>query len=134
MKRIRPISVLLVCLALLSTGVIDAAAEKKDGSEAQTSFTFKNTEAVAAHGLHVILSRNAHVVTTGADGAAGPFRDIRGNGTSHIILANPQDPIPTGGDASAVTLTFRGQKKQIAVKKYWWVSALQKPLGKKHKV
>jgi hypothetical protein len=109
------------------------AAKKGSGYNAQIHYTFANGEQVAPQGLVVALSAEATVVTD-AEGAAGPFRNVRGNGTAKITLTNASTPITAaGGENSSVELVFRTQKKKLAVSSWWWIDERGKRIGQKQK-
>jgi hypothetical protein len=96
--RIVPVVAVAVGLFLVLPG---AEAKKKHEASynAQASYTFENTEPAEAYGLVIALSADAEVVTDPSTGAAGPFGNVSGNGTSKITLTNPESPIPGAAPA-----------------------------------
>lgn len=133
MKRLVLVTVLAVAVVLLSAPTdCVAAAQKIKAYKGQAGMTFVNAEAAPAHGLHVTLSGKAVVVTDDATGAAGPFRDVRGNDSNHVILANPADPIAGGGEGK-VELTFRSYQSKLKITGWWWVDGKGKRIGQKQK-
>lgn len=127
----RPAAVLAgaTCLALLLTPSVGAGGKDKPYN-AQITHTFVNEEELPAQGLHVSLSGHAIVVTEDETGQAGPFGNIRGNGTGSIVLTSPEAPVVPGDE---VRLTFRSQKGKLKIAKWWWVDEKGKPVGEKKK-
>ena len=120
-----------VLFALIAVGV-GTHAEKDNRVEERkstASYKFVNASEQAAHGLHVKLSSPAIVVTT-EDGKAGPFGNVSGNDTSHIVLGNPGDAISAG---DTVELSFKSYKKQLRATGWWWVDERGKRVGDKQK-
>jgi len=133
MKRLRFAAVSVIALALLLAPVCTlAAAQKIKAYKGQAGRTFVNTEPVPADGLHVTLSGKGDVVTDNATGAAGPFRNVRGNDTNHVIMTNPKDPIAGEGEGK-VELMFRTYQKKLEITGWWWVDQNGKRIGKKQK-
>jgi hypothetical protein len=131
--RYRLIAILAVvtCLAVSS---VQAGPKKVKAYDSQTSHTFANVEQTTAQGLHIVLTADAIVVTDDQTGAAGPFRNVRGNGSTTIILTNAESPIAAaGGDGSSVPLVFRSYKSKLAIKTWWWLDEKGKRIGKKQK-
>lgn len=132
-SQYRPIIVLAIigCLAFSGTAT---AAKKVKAYNAQTTYTFENAGETQAYGLHVVLSSEAIVVTDEATGAAGLFKDVKGNGTAAIVMTNPESPITAvSGDNTSVELVFRSYKSKLSVKTWWWVDQKGKRIGKKQK-
>jgi hypothetical protein len=118
-------------LALCLWPALQAVAQ--GGSyQVQFSYTFTNEETEPVVGLVVQLSKPAEIMLD-ENGHAGPFKNIKGNGSKKIIVTNPGAVIPASGDGNKVELTFRTQKKQLEVSKWWWLDAKGKPIGKKKK-
>jgi hypothetical protein len=86
---------------LLFLPTVQAKKKHEASYNAQASYTFENAEPTAAHGLVIALSAPAEVVTDPSTGAAGPFGNVGGNGTSKITLTNPTSPIPGTAPADA---------------------------------
>jgi hypothetical protein len=132
MRPIRGALIAVVGLGLMIPGVGDATAGKDSVDyESQASYTFVNEEGVSAHGLHVVLSKEGWVVTHPETGYAGPFRDIRGNGTEHLKLSNPRQPVPSDGEESELEIRFRSSSPKLQVKKWWWVDERDTLIGEK---
>lgn len=162
MRTARIVSIAAVVLALaLFLPTTEAKKRHETSYNAQASYTFTNAEPAPAHGLMISLSAAAEVVTEPSSGAAGPFGNVSGNGTSKITLTNPSSPIPgtapeaapaegegeegeaeegaavesgaEAGEAGSVRLVFRTSKKKIEVKSWWWLDERGKRLGQKQK-
>jgi hypothetical protein len=132
MRPFRGALIVVVSLGLMIPGVGDAIAGKEAVDyESQASYTFVNEEGVPAHGLHVVLSKAGQVVTHPETGYAGPFRDIQGNGTEHLKLSNPRQPVPSNGEESEFEIRFRSSSSKLQVKKWWWVDEQGKLIGEK---
>jgi hypothetical protein len=126
------IAVILTCLLAICLAVSPALSDKKvKVYKAQTTHSFVNSETEPAFGLKVVLSGAGEVLTDDETGQAGPFRDIGGNGSSNLEMANPTDPIEPGSDA--FDLVFGTYKKQIKIVNWWWMDAKGKKIGKKNK-
>jgi hypothetical protein len=137
MSKIRCLWIAVLALALIGT-VSPALAKTKKMKvtpyDAQITYEFANSATAPAHGLVVELSANGVVTTQEETGAAGPFRNVRGNGTSQITLTNPTALIDAaGGKNSSVELTFRSYKGKLSVKSWWWLDANGKRVGDKQK-
>ena len=118
---------LTVCLA-----ASPALGDKKPKAyKAQTTHSFVNNEAEPAFGLKVELSSAGEVKTESQSGKAGPFRDIRGNGTGSVELTNAESPIEPGNET--FDLVFGTYSKKIKVKSWWWTNAKGKRIGEKKK-
>jgi len=132
MKAFRGALIAVVGLGLMIPGLGDATAGKESVDyESQASYTFVNEEGVPAHGLHVVLSKEGRVVTHPETGYAGPFRDIRGNGTDHLKLSNPREPVPSSGEESEFEIRFRSSSPKLQIKKWWWVDERGELIGAK---
>lgn len=130
MKRLNLATALAVLLVLLVAPIGTVEASKK--VSAKVGMTFVNTEAVPAHGLHVTLSGPSEVLTDAETGAAGPFRNVQGDGTNHVIMTNPAEPIAGEGEGK-VDLSFTASKKKLEITGWWWVDEKGKRIGKKQK-
>ena len=127
------VSSLLAVALVASLGTVRADKPVKLKSyKGQAGKTFVNEEAVPAHGLHVTLSGKGEVITNDETGYAGPFRDVRDNDSKHLILTNPKEPIPGGGEGQ-VDLTFRSYQKKLKITGWWWVDEKGKRIGEKRK-
>ena len=136
MHKSLSVVVALCALVFALTSVDTAEARKKKVRvtpyKAQTTFSFHNEEGREVYGLTVRLNRKAVAHTDPQTGFAGPFRNIRGNGTSRLRLANPAAPIAAGQAAGGeVTVTFRSEKKKLRVTTWWWTDQRGKPVGVK---
>ncbi len=132
MKTLGYGSVCVAVAVLLCLASGQALAKKKTKAfRAQTTKTFINDETAAAFGLTVSLSAAAEVKTDGVTGRAGPFRDVRGNGTNSITLTNAESPVEPGSEA--IELVFSTYAKKLSVKSWWWIDAKGKRIGKKKK-
>lgn len=110
------------------------AAKKVKAYNSQTSETFVNEEGVAAYGLVVSLSSNGEVILD-AENAAGPFRNVSGNGNKTLTLTNPTKPVAASGDADGqVTLKFQSYSKGLRVTSFYWTDVGGKRIGKKKKL
>lgn len=122
-------------IAMMGAGSpADAAKKFKDKPrQGETEFLFVNHEVEDAHGLVVNLSKKAIVVKDAGTGFAGPFQNIRGNGTSSITFSNPHPVIaPSTNDEGGINLVFRSYKASLKIKSYWWTDAKGKRIGEKH--
>lgn len=117
---LRRIPHVMLLIFLLATTAFAA-----DKARSQTAGTFMNATQEQAFGLHVLLSDNASVLID-EGGMAGPFKEVSKNGTAHIILAKPADPIKPG---DKVELSFSSTAKKIEIQKWWWVDGKGKKLG-----
>jgi len=138
MNRARCAAIVILALALIAF-ISSAQARSKEmkvkAYDAQISYDFANAETTPAHGLVVVLSTDAVVSTDEETGAAGPFRNVSGNGTSKITLTNPTTPIgAAGGEDSSLSLIFHSYKSKLAVKSWWWIDEKGKRIGDKQKV
>jgi hypothetical protein len=126
------IVVILTFLLAASLAVSPALSDKKvKVYKSQTTYSFVNSETEPVFGLKVVLSGAGEVKTDEETGQAGPFRDIRGNGSSTLELKNPTAPVEPGGDA--FDLVFGTYKNKIKIVSWWWLHAKGKKVGKKHK-
>ena len=132
MKRTRIAMMLLLAAALLVAPAATLGADPPPAYKSQAGMTFVNAEAADAHGLHVTLSGAGEVLTHPETGTAGSFRDLQDNGSNHVILFNPVEPI-AGNGAGKVDLVFRSYQKKLKVTGWWWVDAAGKLVGKKQK-
>jgi hypothetical protein len=124
---------LAIALGLLLPPVV-AGAKKIKAYNAQTSYTFTNVEQAPAHGLIVVLSAEAEVMTDDETGAAERFRNVSGNGSSKITLTNATQPVDAaGGESSSVDLVFRSYRTKLQIKNWWWIDEKGKRVGKKQK-
>jgi hypothetical protein len=80
----------------------------------------------------VTLSGKADVVSDPATGEVGPFRNVQGNGSNHVILTNPREPLAGEGEGK-VDLTFRTYNKKLKITGWWWIDQAGKRIGKKQK-
>jgi hypothetical protein len=162
MRNARFVPIAALILGLLLFLPASQAKKKHEASyNAQASYTFENAEPAAAHGLVIVLSADAEVVTDPSSGGAGPFGNVNGNGTSKITLTNPSSPIPgappvdapgegtadegvaeesvpedgaaAAAESGSVELVFRTYKKKLSVKNWWWLDERGKRLGAKQK-
>ena len=124
----------LAVLLILSISPAQAGSRQIKAYNAQISHDFVNAEVTPAHELVVVLSSPAEVTTDEATGAAGVFRNVRGNGSAQITLTNP-DPLidAAGGENSSLSLRFRSYKSKLEVKSWWWTDERGKRMGKKQK-
>jgi len=127
---------LLVGAAVSVLAVAPAGAAKKFKEKprnGQASLYVVNQETEEAHGLVVQLSKKAVVVTDASTGFAGPFQNIRGNGTASITFGNARPAIaPAAGDEGGFDLVFRSYKSGLKITGYYWTNAKGKRIGKKH--
>jgi len=133
MSRVRYgfVTVLAVVLCFAVSGT-HAGPKTVKAYKSQTSHTFANVEQAPAHGLQIVLTADAIVVTDGETGAAGPFKNVQGNGSSTIVLTNATSRIDAaGGDASSVELVFKSYQSKLAIKTWWWLDEKGKRIGKK---
>ena len=131
-----PLRALFLVLVLLSLVAPAEAAKKfkEKPFKGQAGLHFVNRETEEAHGLVVMLSKKATVVTNPSTGFAGPFQNIRGSGTQTITFSHPRPPItPSTDDEGGFDLTFRSYKAGLEIKGYYWIDARGKRIGKKHK-
>jgi hypothetical protein len=131
MKRRNLTITLATALILLAAPIGTVDAGKKHIS-AKVGMTFVNTEPAPAYGLHVTLSGPSEVLTDAETGAAGPFRNVQGNGSNHVILTNPEEPLAGAGEGK-VDLSFTAPKKKLEITGWWWVDEKGKRIGKKQK-
>ena len=118
------------CLAVSPT--LSKKATKIAAYKAQTTHSFANSETDPAFGLKVLLSNAGEIMTDEDSGQAGPFRDIRGNGTNTFELINPKSPVAPGSDE--FNLVFGTYQKKIKVESWWWLNEKGKRIGEKKKV
>ena len=124
----------LTVLLILSIFPAQAGPKQIKAYNAQISHDFVNAEVTPAHGLVVVLSSPAEVSTDEETGAAGVFRNVRGNGSGQITLTNPDTVIgAAGGENSSLGLVFRSYKSKLQVKSWWWTDERGKRMGKKQK-
>ena len=126
---------LLVVFVVLAVGApVEAAKKIKEKSyKGQAGYLFVNHEPEEAQGLVVQLSKKAFVVTDASTGFAGPFQNIRGNGTASIAFSHARPPIaPATSDDGGIDLAFRSYKSGLKIKGYYWTNAEGKRIGKKH--
>jgi len=134
MRRTRFVWILTVAVAVSLSFLATHGAQKVKAYNTQTSYTFSNVEQTPVHGLHVVLSAEGVVTQDEETGAAGPFRNVAGNGSQTIVLTNPESPIDAaGGENSSVDLVFKSYKSQLEVKTWWWIDEKGKRVGKKQK-
>ena len=128
------LSGILAIALILSCSPAQAGGQKIKAYNAQASYTFANVGQAPAHGLVIVLSAAAEVNTDAETGAAGPFRNVRGNGSPQITLTNAKTLIDSaGGENSSVELVFRSYKSKLEIKSWWWLDERGKRLGKKQK-
>ena len=127
---------LLVVAAVSVLMAAPAGAAKKfkeKPRKGQAGLYFVNNEAEEAHGLVVLLSKKAVVVTEANTGFAGPFQNIRGVGTKTIEFSNARPPIaPSTDDEKGFDLVFRSYKPGLKIGGYYWTNAKGQRIGKKH--
>ena len=124
----------LAVLLILSISPAQAGPKQIKAYNAQISHEFANAETTPAHGLVIALSNPAEVTTDEETGAAGVFRNVRGNGSGQITLTNPDTLIgAAGGENSSLNLVFRSYKSKLVVKSWWWTDERGKRMGKKQK-
>lgn len=127
---------LLVVAAVSVLMAAPAGAVKKfkeKPRKGQAGLYFVNNEAEEAHGLVVLLSKKAVVVTEANTGFAGPFQNIRGVGTKTIEFSNARPLIAAStDDESGFNLVFRSYKSGLKITGYYWTNAQGKRIGKKH--
>ena len=123
--------VVVVGLCVGSGPVLAAKTKRIEAFKAQTTKSFVNEETVPAAGLVVALSSAGEVKTEEESGRAGPFRDVKGNGSSKITLTNAESPVEPGNEA--IELVFGTYSKKISVKSWWWIDDKGKRIGKKIK-
>lgn len=135
MNKVRCVVIAVLAFTLMaSISPVQAKTEKVEPYNAQISYDFANKGTTQAHGLVVVLSADGVVSTDENTGAAGPFRNVRGNGTSQITLTNPTTLVGVaGGENSSFTLVFRSYKSKLEVKSWWWIDANGKRIGDKNK-
>lgn len=125
---------ILAIALILSCSPAQAGGQKIKAYNAQASYTFANAEQTAAHGLVVVLSAPAEVNTDAETGAAGPFRNVRGNGSAQITFTNAKTLLDAaGGENSSVEMLFRSYKSKLEIKSWWWLDERGKRMGKKQK-
>jgi len=123
-------------MVLLAAWLFASAARADKGTKvkaykAQTTHSFANSETEPVFGLKVVLSTAGEVKTEDESSQAGPFRDIRGNGTNTIELTNSKSPMEPGSDE--IDLVFGTYQKKIKVDSWWWLDEKGKRVGKKKK-
>jgi hypothetical protein len=137
MNQARCAVIAVLALALMASVSPAWARTKKmkvKAYNAQITYEFANKGTTPAHGLVVALSTEGVVSTDENTGAAGPFRNVRGNGTSKITLTNPTTPIgPAGSENSSLSLVFHSYKSSLKVKSWWWIDEKGKRIGDKNK-
>ena len=122
-----------VALAMfLAPAALPKGQKRIEAYKAQTTMAFANEEEAPAAGLKVALSNAGEVKLDPDTGRAGPFRDVKGNGTGSITLTNPEAPVEPGSEV--FELVFGTYSKKIAVKSWWWIDANGKRIGEKKKV
>ena len=129
-------SLILVTLVSVSLASPSAAAKKfkEKPYKGQSGLHFVNHESEEAHGLVVMLSKKATVVTDPNTGFAGPFQNIRGAGTQTVTFSNARPSVaPSTDDEGGFDITFRSYKAGLKIKGYYWLDAEGKRLGQKHK-
>jgi len=122
---------ILLAVSLAASPALSKKPTKIQTWKAQTTHSFANGETEPAFGLKVVLSKAAEVKTDDESGQAGPFRDVRGNGTNTIELMNPVSPIEPGSEA--FDLVFGTYEKKIKVESWLWLDSKAKKIGKKNK-
>jgi hypothetical protein len=106
---------------------------KEKPRQGQAGLYLVNNEAEEAHGLVVLLSKKAVVVTEAKTGFAGPFQNIRGVGTKTLEFSNARPAIaPSTDDESGFNLVFRSYKPGLKIGSYYWTNAEGQRIGKKH--
>jgi len=127
---------LLVVAAVSVLMAAPAGAAKKfkeKPRKGQAGLYFVNNEAEEAHGLVVLLSKKAVVVTETKTGFAGPFQNIRGVGTKTLEFSHARPPIaPSSDDENGFDLVFRSYKPGLKIGAYYWTNAKGQRIGKKH--
>lgn len=132
-RTVRHLTVLVVILSL--AGSAQAAKKfKEKPRQGQAEHYFVNHESETAHGLVVNLSKKAVVVTDPNTGFAGPFQNIRGDGTDQITFSHPRPLVAPSEDeeAGGFDLVFRSYKAGLKIGSYYWTDAKGKRIGKKH--
>jgi len=129
----RRLILVAAAIALLVAPLSLAGPQKVKAYAGQAGYTFVNTESVAAHGLHVTLSAKGVVVTDPESGVAGPFRNVQGNDSNHLVLGNPADPVAGNGEGK-FDLMFRSYDKKLKITGWWWTDERGKRIGEKHKL
>jgi hypothetical protein len=122
---VRGLVVLMAVVALVGASAFDCVAQPERKSSA--TGTFVNQSGAVVNGLVVKLT-SPSIVVTDEKGYAGPFRNISGNDTAQITLANPAEPI---ADGDKIELTFASNKKSLSITTWWWIDAKGKRIGKK---
>ena len=124
---------IVVGMSAFGPAASEAAKEfKEKPRKGQVGLLFVNRESRPAHGLVVMLSKKAIVVTDPSTGFAGPFQNIRGQGTKTLQLSNAHPAIPPAtGEEDGFTLTFRSYKAALKISGYYWTDANGKRIGKK---
>jgi hypothetical protein len=126
---VKGLLVITVIVALVGVSAPADAAKKVKERTSSATGTFVNQSGEVAHGLAVKLSSSA-IVLVDEKGHAGPFRDISGNDTSHLVMLNPSEPI---AGEEKLELTFASYEKSLKITTWWWVDAKGKRIGKKQK-
>jgi hypothetical protein len=118
---------------LVAMPAVAAKKVKEKPRQGQAGHNFVNHESVEAYGLVVQLSKKAIVVTDPNTGFAGPFQNIRSNGSTSITLSHARPVvIPSVAEDDGFDLIFRSYKSGLKIKSYWWIDAQGKRIGKKH--
>lgn len=133
-RRIARLVWIVVIASAIGAAPSRAAKEfKEKPRKGQVGLLFVNQESQDAHGLVVMLSKKAIVVTDPETGFAGPFQNIRGVGTKTIELSHAHPVIaPATGDDEGLDLVFRSYKAGLKITGYYWTDAEGRRIGKKH--
>jgi hypothetical protein len=132
MRRQALTTTIILAALLLAVPAATLGADPPPALQSQAGMTFVNQEAGEAHGLHVTLSGKAEVLANPENGRVGPFRDVQSNGSNHVILFNPVEPV-AGGGAGKIDLIFRSYDKKLRITGWWWTDAEGKLIGEKQK-
>jgi len=124
----------VAAVSVLMAAPADAAKKFKEKPlKGQAGLYFVNNEAEEAHGLVVLLSKKAVVVTDPETGFAGPFQNIRGMGTKTLEFSHARPLIgPATDDENGFDLVFRSYKPGLEIAGYYWTNAKGQRIGKKH--
>ena len=127
-------AIVLNLLALLICVEVQARKKQVETYQSQANYTFENKETEQAYALHVVFNKEVTVVSDDTSGFVGPFRNIQGNGKSHLVLSNPTSPIPPSSSVDSVlTINFQSKRKNIQLSTWWWTVKKGKRIGKKQK-
>jgi len=126
---VKGLLVMTVMVALVGISVPADAAKKVKERKSTASGTFINQSGEVAYGLAVKFSSPA-IVIVDEKAHAGPFGNVSGNDTAHIVMTNPSEPI--AGDEK-IELTFASYEKSLKITTWWWVDAKGKRIGTKQK-